>query len=342
MATLTRAHDELFRRAPDTRFASLDDLHSHCDREKKESMERWVVPEKFRFVVDGGYPRLAFNGDMPHTMSDWSFSQVCRMAEVQKDTVNRLTAETASRVLMETLPRGSRPIQAFSLGESLRSIHGVSYRRLYNADLLNTVREHAVGFSPPQVAANGGTGLYCGEQDMFCFLVDPTGWVEIENEAFAPGFFLWNSEVGRRSVGIQSFWFQAVCQNHIVWDAIPATQYHRKHTANVDTALDEIRETIDYLVSKRDERRDRFVRIVQQAMNIRLDDDLEETLQTVQQQGFSRSLANAALEAAQRQGALTLFSLIDALTRLSQERHSYAGDRADADERAGKLLALAA
>jgi hypothetical protein len=55
---------------------------------------------------------------------------------------------------------------------------------------------------------------------MFCFLIDPTGWTEIEGEAFAPGFFLWNSEVGRRSLGIQTFWFQAVCRNHIVWDAI--------------------------------------------------------------------------------------------------------------------------
>jgi len=342
MATLTRAHQELFRRAPDTRFASLEDLHAHCEREKKESMERWVVPETFHFEVEAGEPRLAFNGNGAVSMSDWSFSQVCRLAEVQKDTVNRLSPETAGQVLMETLPKSNRPVQAFTLGQSLRSIHGVSYRRLHNADLLTTIREHAVGFSPPQAAGNGGTGLYCGEQDMFCFLVDPTGWVEIGDEAFAPGFFLWNSEVGRRSVGIQSFWFQAVCQNHIVWDAIPVTQYHRKHTANVDEALEEIRQTVDYLVAKRDERRDGFVQLVQRAMNTRLDEDVEQTLKTIQEHGVTRSLAKAALEAAQRQGALTLFSLVDALTRISQERLRNGGDRADADERAGKLLALAA
>jgi len=58
--------------------------------------------------------------------------------------------------------------------------------------------------------------LYCGEQDLFAFLIDPTGWVEMgDGEAFAPGFFLWNSEVGRRSVGVQTFWFQAVCANHV-------------------------------------------------------------------------------------------------------------------------------
>ena len=55
---------------------------------------------------------------------------------------------------------------------------------------------------------------------MFCFLIDPAGWTEIGGQAFAPGFFVWNSEVGSRSVGIETFWFQAVCQNHIVWDAV--------------------------------------------------------------------------------------------------------------------------
>jgi hypothetical protein len=98
------------------------------------------------------------------------------------------------------------------------------------------VREFATDFQPPQKGGavdDGGTGLYCGEQDMFVFLIDPTGWAEIDGEAFAPGFFLWNSEVGRRSVGVQTFWFQAVCQNHIVWDAVEVVEFSRKHTANV-------------------------------------------------------------------------------------------------------------
>jgi|GEM_PF-3272636 hypothetical protein len=41
-------------------------------------------------------------------------------------------------------------------------------------------------------------------QDMFAFLIDPTGWTEIEGQAFAPGLFVWNSEAGRRCLGIQT------------------------------------------------------------------------------------------------------------------------------------------
>jgi hypothetical protein len=104
------------------------------------------------------------------------------------------------------------------------------YTWLYDADLLSMVREFATEFQPPQQGRADwpmtadvpdddipfvpdppkprGTGLYRGEQDMFVFLIDPSGWTEINGEAFAPGFFLWNSEVSKRSVGIQTFWFQ--------------------------------------------------------------------------------------------------------------------------------------
>lgn len=84
------------------------------------------------------------------------------------------------------------------------------------------------------------------------FLIDPTGWAEINGEAFAPGFFVWNSEVGKRSVGVQTFWFQAVCQNHIVWDAVEVVDFSRKHTGKVYESVAEIRSIIARLVEKRD------------------------------------------------------------------------------------------
>lgn len=55
------------------------------------------------------------------------------------------------------------------------------------------------------------------------------------------GVFVWNSEVGKQSVGIQTFWFQKVCANHIVWDAVEVIEFARKHTARVGSALDDIR-----------------------------------------------------------------------------------------------------
>lgn len=247
------------------------------------------------------------------------------------------------------------------------------HTRLWDVDLLNIVREFATDFQPPQRAgfsaggesarqasepvadddipfepdaeqgqeSEGGTGLYAGEQDMFCFLIDPLGWAEINGEAFAPGFFVWNSEVGKRSVGVQTFWFEKVCANHIVWDAVEVVEFSRKHTANVHESLTEIRRIIEDLVEKRDERRDGFAKVIEKAMETKLGSDADEVIKTLTDRGITRSLAKEALRIAERQGAFTIFAVVDALTRLSGKL-KFAGDRTDADEKASRLLALAA
>jgi len=279
--------------------------------------------------------------DGASALNDWSFGQLCRLASLHKETVNRLSAETAQRVFSETLPRGTKPLQLLTTDATVRSVHGTAYSRLFDADLLAVVQEFATDFRPPQVGANGGTGLYAGQQDMFCFLVDPTGWAEIEDQAFAPGFFLYNSEVGRRSVGISTFWFQAVCANHLVWDAVEVVELNRRHTGAVHEILGDIRCAIEQLVERRDARRDGFVRVVRQAMQTQLGDDADEALKVLQQRGITRDLGRRVIESAQRQGRLTIFAVVDALTRLSQEL-AYAGDRTEADQRASQLLALVA
>jgi|GEM_PF-308853 len=223
----------------------------------------------------------------------------------------------------------------------VRSIHGASYTRLYNTELLDIVRNHAGDFVPPQQGFNGATGLYAGEQDMFCFLIDPTGWVEIGGESFAPGFFLWNSEVGRRTVGIETFWFQSVCANHIVWDAMEVTTFSRKHTANVHDALPEITSLLDQLVKSRDQRRDAFVRQMTVAQTSVLGEDREATMKALTGKGIPQNSIRAALDMVAANGArFTVFALVDALTRISG-RIRNAGDRAELDSRIGRLLTLA-
>jgi hypothetical protein len=272
-------------------------------------------------------------------MNDWSFGQLCRLAGVEKRTINRLTANTASRVFTETLPRGNRPLQVFTVDSQIRSIHGSSYTRLHDAEVLDVVLDAADGFDAPPKGFNGATGLYCGEQDMFCFLIDPTGWIEVEDEAFAPGFFIWNSEVGRRTVGIQTFWFQQVCSNHLVWDAIEVFDLKRKHTANVHDCLNDLRDAITRLTRRRDERRDNFATVIKRAMGERFSDD-EEAYKTVLATGVGQRLAKQAIELARTQGRFTVFSMVDAITRLSGKMAN-AGDRNQVDQQVGQLLAMA-
>lgn len=339
MATLTKAHNELFKRRPDEVFASYEELYTHCDRQRQESTDLWKRPGEFALTHD---MTILDNSDGAElSLVDWSFSQLCRMASVSKETINRLSHKTASKALEETLPGSGKPLQFLQTGDTIRSVHGAAYTRLWNADLLDVVGEFASDFTPPQTAMDGtGSGLYCGEQDMFAFMIDPTGWAEIDGEAFAPGFFVWNSEVGRRSLGIQTFWFQKVCQNHIVWDATEVVDFSRKHTANVRDGLDEIRSILERLVTRRDERRDSFAAVMKKAMTERLGSDVDEVTKVLLAEKIPCGLIKDAMEIARERGAFTIFAMVDALTKLSQ-RVTYAGDRTELDARIGQLLALA-
>lgn len=340
MTNLKRAHSELFRRTPDEFVSSLGELAARCRRQKEQSSDRWHLPQMIRPRPTANRLELSVGSDGAFAMNAWSFGQLCQLAKVGKDTVNRLSVETAARVLEETLPEGRKPLQLLTEGETIRSIHGTAYTRLHNVELVSVLQEYATDFGPPQTAFNGGTGLYCGEEDMFCFLIDPTGWVEIGGEAFAPGFFVWNSEVGKRSLGIETFWFQAVCQNHIVWDAVEVVEFTRKHTANVHESLTEIRRIVEALVRKRDERRDGFANVIRKAMETRLGDEAEEVADVLAKHGLGGSIGKKALAIASEQGRFTIFALVDALTRLAGELTN-AGERTDADQKAGRLLRLA-
>lgn len=340
MTNLTHANRELYRRSPDECFSSLETLAEFCRAQKRQSLDHWHAPQQLRPLARDGQLLLAAGDEGELQLNDWSFAQLCGLSRVSRETVNRVFPETAARVLSETLPTGHKPLQLLTANQTLRSIHGTSYTRLWNIDLVNQIRESANDFEPPQEAYNGRTGLYAGEQDLFAFLIDPTGWTEIDGEAFAPGFFVWNSEVGKRSVGISTFWFQAVCQNHIVWDAVEVVELTRKHTAGVANVLPDIRRALEGLVARRDQRRDGFIKVISRAMREKLGDDAEAVLKELTKNGIPRHFAKQALDIAKEQGQFTIFSLVDALTRLAGQLVN-AGERLELDAKAAQLLALA-
>jgi len=247
--------------------------------------------------------------------------------------------------LSETL--GQRTSEEFDLQACVvddaivRSIHSDRYRRVWNVDVLDVVRDVAGDFAPPEKGFNGATGLYAGEQDMFAFLIDPTGWVEVYGEQFAPGFFVVNSEVGRRSVGVSTFWYQRICANHIVWDAIEVVEVQKTHTARASATLETIRSALAALIEKRDARRDGFARSVQLAMDTPYGDDAEEAETQLVKAGFTRAIAKKATENCRREGRITLWGVIDGLTKLNRE-YAFAGARLESDTKAASLLALAA
>ena len=145
MPHLTQAQRQLFARPDDERFASLTDLWNFCHKQKEESTDRWIAPSAFRPQTDDASLRVALGTDGAFALNHWSFSQLCIKCGVSTDTINRLSADTASRALRETMPDGSKPLQVLTTGTTIRSIHGVAYSRLWSADLVTRVSVFFVG-----------------------------------------------------------------------------------------------------------------------------------------------------------------------------------------------------
>ncbi|MCA9168468.1 MAG: hypothetical protein KDB23_12415, partial [Planctomycetales bacterium] len=244
----------------------------------------------------------------------------------------------AAKVLRETLPQVRKPFQVYSSGGMARSVHGTAYTRLFDEEVLSVVNEFSDDFTPAPRGFNGATGLYAGEQDMFCFLIDENSRIEIREESFAPGLFVWTSEVGKRSVGISTFWYQHVCSNHIVWDAIDVVECTRKHTANVHRCLNDMRSAIENLIAVRDQRRDAFAKTVDVAMDTRFAESRDEAIAVLRRHGLSADLLD---ETHSSREYFTVFDIVDAITRVAG-RLQNAGDRLLLDARAAALLTLAA
>lgn len=339
MVNLMRAKKELLKRSPDECFKSLADLRSHCVTQMENATEVWSKPQAISAVVQQDEVALTFENGEARRLNEWSFSQLCSLCGVAAKTINRLSPRTATTAIEETLPKADRPIQFLTGTDDVRSIHGISYTRLWNSEVLDVVGRFESEFQPPKPAqSHYGTGLYAGEQDMFAFLIDDSGWVDIGEDRFAPGFFVWNSEVGCRSVGIQTFWYQHICGNHIVWDCVDVHEFSRKHTSGVRDAIGEIERMITSLVDVRTQRQEQFAERIRVAKRNRLGDSLEDVTKRLRQQNIPMGMIkNAAKLVGDNHSA---FAWVDALTRASG-KIEFAGARAAVDQKIGSLLSLA-
>lgn len=340
MVNLMRANEELFKRPPDECFESLGDLRRHCYDLQQASSESWFKPQNVSALVESGRVAVRYEDGEVNSLNEWSFGQLCSLCKISPGTINRLSPDTATKAINETLPSADRPIQFLNGEHNVRSIHGINYTRLWNTELLDVVDEFASDFGPPKKASSGhGKGLYAGERDLFAFLVDDNAWVEVGGDQFAPGFFVWNSEVGCRSLGIQTFWYQHICGNHIVWDCIDVKEFTRKHTASVRDGLGQIRLMLESLIDVKNQRQEQFAAKIEQARKTKLGDDAEEVTKLLRKQGIPLGMLKAATKITA--GNNSAFAWVDALTRATGKLQ-FAGARNALDQKIGSILSLVA
>ena len=228
MTNLLRASHELFRRTPDETFPSLDVFHQHFQWQKG------AVPRSLATAPDTQCPAGAWRTTDARCRRRWGLhhqrlelrATLPALGNRQGDGEPADAGHRRPRVRRDPCRGAKSPCNCSRRVANSARFTPPATQRLHNAELLDVVNEVATDFQPPPAGFNGATGLYGGEQDMFCFLIDPAGWTEIDGEACRSRVL----PVGtRRSAAAASasetFWYQAICANHIVWDATEIVEF---------------------------------------------------------------------------------------------------------------------
>lgn len=254
MTVLTQASNQWFTRPADERFTSLDELVLHTGAQKLASSE--VVTPTSKLVVqtiDDG--RLVVDDGEGHMEpSAWAFDQLSYMAAAPAPYLRTLPTAIAAQALNHGLAQRREEVGLLSRLQgddplsTLAAVTGPKYGRIWNDDVARALRDRFGNgidgdfrvpgeFGKEVEVDKSNTTIYAGDRDMFVFLADEKNRIELpgrrngELGSFARGFFVWNSEVGSRSMGIATFLFDYVCSNRMVWGAQGFEQISITHTS---------------------------------------------------------------------------------------------------------------
>lgn len=251
MSTLSRASHEWATRPADQRFLSLTDLLAFKKAQRASSKAVAIPSKTLTFTPTENNQGLTINEEFSPT--NWSFSQVSTLAGAPAGYLRELPAPIAADCLNYGL-KHKRESQDIGLllyknGVSqLRAATGPNYGRIWDEEitesLISKFGDGRTGdwrvpgeFGKEVPITVDNTTIYASDRDMFVFLCDERNRINVPNRrngesgTLARGFFLWNSEVGKTSLGIGTFLFDYACSNRTVWGAESYKEIRIRHTA---------------------------------------------------------------------------------------------------------------
>lgn len=272
MQVITKASQQWASRPADERYTSLYDMQRHFHKIRDESYASAVSSRKIEFQAENATD-LSVVIDHPGDVggefdaTHHSFEQICSLVTAPAGYLRSLDA----RLVADNLNYGLKfKRDAKDTGilvqrnghHTLRAATGPNYGRIWNADvvdeLVNRFGDGVTGdfrvpgeFGKAVTVNDRNTTLYASDRDMFVFLADETNRIEISDRrdgksgSLARGFYIWNSEVGDKTLGIGTFLFDYVCMNRTIWGVQQFAEVTVRHTAKApDRFLEEIKPTL--------------------------------------------------------------------------------------------------
>lgn len=255
---LTAASNQWFSRPDDQRFTSLNALLDYKLDLRRRSKQGVVSSRRIEaqpLEDNKGLLISGPNGGLV-TPTNWAFGQLCARAGAPAGFLRELPSPLAADALNYCL-QYKREIEDVGIllsknannTGSLHAVTGPNYGRIWDADVIKTLVDRfgdgLTGdwrvpgeFGKAVQVTKANTTIYASDRDCFVFLADEKNRIEIPNRRdgksglLARGFFVENSEVGKSTFSLSTFYFDYVCCNRIVWGAEGFQKISIRHTAS--------------------------------------------------------------------------------------------------------------
>lgn len=357
---LMQASRQWATRPDDERFLSLPDMYAMAQNAKAKSCPKIVSSRAITTrPVEGDTRGLVAVGPSGQAVNftHWSFGQLAQLAGAPSGYMRDLPAELAADCMNYGLQRRNVEdvgVLLYNNGKSeLRAVTGPNYGRVWNTQVIHALMERfgdgRTGdfrvpgeFGKDVDITKQNTTLYASDRDMFVFLADEKHRIEIPNRrdgkagTLARGFFVWNSEVGKTSLGIGTFLFDYACSNRIVWGAQAYKEVRINHTTKAPDRW--IEEAVPAIEAYANSSAASITDAVILAQSKRID-DVDKFLNG----RFTRNKASAIKAAHMTDEGRPIESLWDAATAVTAYARgiAYQDERIELEREGGRILELA-
>ena len=301
--------------------------------------------------------------------TNWSFGQLASLAKSPAAYLKTLPSQIVAQNLTWCMRqnREVEEVKAYYTPDGdceLMALTGPQYGRIPDFEVVEAIRQIAgngTGDAPWKVPGKMeiGSGIYdpmypisaetttlfASDRDIFMFLVDDTHPIEVgklpngDPDLMFRGFYVWNSEVGRTTVGIASMYLRACCCNRLLWGVEGFQEMSIRHSKNAPARF--VQEAMPALKAFAEG----STKALQDGVNIakaaKLVSDDDEALAWLKgTMDVSRNRAKRILEVAEESEghpARSVWDMAQGITRVAQDIPNQ-NDRVDFEKKAKRVL----
>lgn len=360
MTTIHSASHQWATRPADERFASLEAMFIATKNYRDNSVEKERPWSDLRVEAQGDDLAMIGKAGIPAKIGHYAFGQLAGRIGAPPAYLRSLPTTLAAQNLNFGLKERVTGVASllFKKGTDLvlRAATSDVYERVWDHEVVArlidlSAREGLIpgrttmgGTDNPEgLDANGqpSRSLYASDHDMFAFLIGDKQIIDPVGQSMYRGIIVANSEVGDRSLMVQSFLFRECCWNHNIFGAKNIVEVKLRHVGEIRSkwlsAQAQIRR---YLDSDTSLEQAKFSQLRAQIAGSK--EEVLDTLFGKRSLGLSRKALEASYEAVvpeQDGDPKSVWGFAQGITRHSQTM-PYADDRFTMDRAAGRLMDL--